>query len=1185
MPGTLRWSGTTILIFTPDPDQPLPYATEFTVRVDASASSVAGRRLGDAYAFTFTTPTVRLESARWARRHDRFDEPVTLALRFNQPVRPADVVDHVSVRFQPHEWSPPTMTERERGWLMGADPAGLGQFDAKVAAARQVAARRDAVAVRIATEWDEQRFPPDETLVVLETTTSPSPGAWLAVTVDDTMPSPAGSALPSAPQSSTVELPALFMVTGLRCRSGCNPSGFNPVIFSEQVEASAFSEALSVRDVTDAAASETVSRVRTVTAVAGDVSTVHGLEDAGFDRQPPARDYLLRLDAGLTASDGQTLGYPWTGIVENWHERAFTSFGDGHGVWEADGGAQLPFYSRNFTSVTEHVESLTPDELMPRILALEERQFEIMPTAARPPRRLPITADQTQSHGVNLGPLLSPGGTGLAWVAVEPGEAIERAARTPRTSSTIVQVTNLGITVKDSPQSTLVFVTRLDNGEPVPAARVAIVNRENERVWTGETDGDGIALAPALPLRKPNEWYQLSFLVTAEKDGDVAYAASNWNEGIMPWDFGHGYSLWEATDILRGSVFTDRGVYRPGEAVQVKAVLRADAPGGISLLPAGLTLDIRVHDARNTEVDRRTVTVNRWSSAEWSWTVPAGGALGTYRIRAMLPGAERPAGNDAAAREPTADWLKEVQGSFLVAAYRKPDFRVDTMLSGDAVVAGDPIGATVSARYLFGTALGTRPTRWSLTRAIDLSVPPAVAERYPTDRYAFGYYPEERGTGQTRLAGEEATLGDDGRLSLSLATDAGVDLPYRYTFEADVEDVSRQHIANRTSVVVPPAPWRIGIRRPAYFASTETGTSVDVVAVDDQGMPVTGVPIALRLVRVQWNSVRRAEGGGFYSWDTERIEVPAGEWTVTSADRPVTVDIPVPAGGSYELSATASDAEGHRTRSDVAFYGLGRGYTAWQRFDNQRITLEPERQTWRPGETARVMIQSPWETATALLTVEREGIRQHRRFELTSTQQTVDVPISEDDIPNVFVSVLLVRGRTSQDPGEDGSDPGKPQFRLGYTELLVASDSKRLALDVSADRAEVPAGQRRARVGGRDRLGGTTRAERGDALGRGLRRALADRVSAAGRAGVGLPAQDPPGDDLRQPRADHQPARAHAQGRDRWRWWRIRRRHANGLPAAGLLAGLGRDGPQRPCDDRGDPARRGHDLPDHGGRR
>ena len=75
------------------------------------------------------------------------------------------------------------------------------------------------------------------------------------------------------------------------------------------------------------------------------------------------------------------------------------------------------------------------------------------------------------------------------------------------------------------------------------------------------------------------------------------------------------------------------------------------------------------------------------------------------------------------------------------------------------------------------------------------------------------------------------------------------------------------------------------------------------------------------------------------------------------------------------------------------------------------------------------------------------------------------MPITEADIPNVYVSVLLIRGRTSNDPGTDGSDPGKPAFRLGYAELEVADATKHLAVKVSADRAEYrPANRARISV-------------------------------------------------------------------------------------------------------------------------
>ncbi len=301
---------------------------------------------------------------------------------------------------------------------------------------------------------------------------------------------------------------------------------------------------------------------------------------------------------------------------------------------------------------------------------------------------------------------------------------------------------------------------------------------------------------------------------------------------------------------------------------------------------------------------------------------------------------------------------------------------------------------------------------------------------------------------------------------MRLATKADAGIPFSYTLEADVEDVSRQHIANRASITVHPAPWYVGIRKPAYFIDQKGGLKTEIVTVALDGRVAAGVPVTVTLTQIQWTSVRRAEGNGFYTWDTERRKVPAGSWTVTTADAPVPLEIPIPNGGYFVLDARAADGARRFARTTTSFYALGTGYTAWARFDHNRIDLVPERKTYKPGDTARIMIQSPWERATALLTTEREGIRSHRQFALTSTQQSISVPIEEGDIPNVFVSVLLVKGRTNappppeaaasgaSTPQNDTSDPGKPSFRLGYVELKVEDASKRLTVALAANRQE-----------------------------------------------------------------------------------------------------------------------------------
>jgi uncharacterized protein YfaS (alpha-2-macroglobulin family) len=1098
-PGTFRWSGTTILIFTPDPKKPLPYATRYEVTVDTTAVAVSGRKLAKPHTFSFTTPTVKLLQTNWYRRGGRAGAQMVVLLRFNQRVRPNDVLEHLSATFERHDWSPPALPAQTNAQLRQIDPQAPAAFEAKVAATRAIAESTAPISIRLTNDWDKKKFPPAATLVALETTSDVPPESWVRLLLDDKVPSPAGGATPATEQHFTIEGEKAFFIDGFRCSIECDPDGWNPVRMRSDVKVAEFAKAVKAQDLT-AKPVRDVAKATTPRArpdYERDEGEELTLEDAGFNAQPPNRTYAVTIDASLTSSDGQTLGYSWSATTANWHQRAFTSFGDGHGVWESSGGAILPFYVRNFRNVTQWAAPLAPDALMPTLQKLQPA-FAQKPDGAGVERKLGGQADRIVSHGLDMTKALGPQGKGLVWTAVEEGEPIanSRPYTASRVRASVIQVTNLGISVKDSPRNTLVFVTQLDTGAPVPGAKVSIVRLDNRVFWTGTTGADGVVIAPNTPLREADDWWKFAFVVTAEKDGDVAYVGSDWNEGIQPWDFGVSFNLNEASPLLRGTVFSDRGVYKLGEEVTFKAVLRHNAPEGIKLLQAGTPIFVSVRDGQNRVVDERTIKVNSWSSAEWTLTLPADGTLGNYNVRVMLESdrpkprtAEqlRPGETPGARADEYVPYYKVVNGSFLVAAYRRPDFRVDVALTGDQPVAGSSLKGVVTARYLFGAPMGARPVTWTWTRSPLADAPAAVHAQFPDDRWLFVGWSEDEEIPvreQAPLKREETKLAANGERALQLETKADAGIPYSYTLEGDVEDVSRQHIANRASITVHPAPWYIGIRRPAYFVDQKAGLKTEVVSVAPDGKVVPGVPVTVTLTQIQWSSVRRAEGNGFYTWDTERKKVPSGSWTVTTAEAPVPLEIPIPNGGYFILEARASADAGRFSTTTTSFYALGDGYTAWARFDHNRIDLVPERKTYKPGETARIMIQSPWEQATALVTTEREGIKSHRQFALSSTQQSISIPVEEGDIPNMFVSVLLVKGRTNPPPSSeaasggpsspenDTSDPGKPSFRLGYVELKVEDASKRLTVAVAANKVEYrPGNAAKVAVDVKDRQG------------------------------------------------------------------------------------------------------------------
>ncbi|MBK5258401.1 MAG: Ig-like domain-containing protein [Thermoanaerobaculia bacterium] len=1067
--GTFRWSGTTTLIFTPK--APLPFSKRFEVTVDASAKSVAGNTLDRVYRFAFMTPSIRLTSTEWYRKGGRADAPVIIALRFNQPVDVAAIVQHLQLRTAAHDVQVPQIMAPAKA---GAD------FSAKQARAVAAGAAGGVnVFANLAQQWDKERFPPANDLVVLETKPGIVSDTWIEVLLDDKL---AGRS-----QQYTVQLEPMFFVNGMGCRYECDPDSSNPIDFRSMggVRFDDVSKVVTVTDITDPA-KEVKLIPKTQPREYDYPSTSYTLDELGYTTQP-ARTYRVRVEPSLPSIDGQRLDYVWTGVVEYWHRTAFISFGDGHGVWESSGGSILPFHARNVRSVQQWLAPLSLDELVPTIVALQNNGYRSAPPKTQPKSRaLEVVPDKTQSIGLDIAPAIGSDNKGLLWAAMKPANPIAKSRlNDPSTRASIVQATNLGISVKDSPLNTLVLVTRLDDGAPVAAANVTIRTVDNKVFWSGTTDAHGIAIAEGTRLRikkrdkpqkpaAPNmmqedqsdyEWWRvfndLHFVVTAEKDGDIAYVGSDWNEGITPWEFNANFTPDEALPLLRGTIFTDRGVYKLGEEVNAKLVVRSDTPTGMQLLPSGTKISVALRDSQNKEIAKKELSLNDWSSSEWQFRVPADAPLGTWTMFARIEGQER-----------------QINGDFLVAAYRRPDFRVDVTLDAPTSIAGTNVTGRTAGRYLYGGAMANRDARWTWSKMPSWDVPQSIRERWPADRYTFLGWDDDRPSDRVTVTSEEPELDAQGNLTLTLPTEKSDGWPYDYRLETEVTDVTRQRIANRATFRVDPAPWYIGVKTPPYFGEAKNGIDTEIVAAGVDGLGVAGVRVQVSLLKVQYNSVRRASGNGFYEWETERKDVPSGEWTITTQSQPVPLRIPIAEGGQYRLIATANDGDGRTTTTRLWFYASGPGYSAWERYDHNRIDLIPEKKNYKPGDTARIMIKSPWERATALLTTEREGVRTWTPFELTSTQQTITVPITERDIPNVFISVLLIKGRTQQPVTEDAGDPGKPAFRLGYVELKVEDALKRLKVDVDADRDEFrPGSKARVDVNVKDASGKPSQSE------------------------------------------------------------------------------------------------------------
>ena len=610
-------------------------------------------------------------------------------------------------------------------------------------------------------------------------------------------------------------------------------------------------------------------------------------------------------------------------------------------------------------------------------------------------------------------------------------------------------VTNLGVHLKWGRESSLVWVTALDSARPVPGAAVTIKDCKGETHWHGTTDREGIAaieLELPLPAELPRcDWNSQGLLASAQLGADIGVVASDWNEGIENWQFNLPSPESRAPEIAT-TVF-DRTLLRTGETVHMKHLLRTHTRRGFDALRVSpFTGRIRHADSAD-EFPLNATFEAATSSAESIWTIPAHAKQGTYRVEYQIGDAWSPLGD------------------FRVESYRVPLLRATVHAPATPAIAADTLRFDVQAQYLAGGAAADLPvTLRGLIQPREVrfaayedfvfmngNVAEGIVDQAEP---AWGYQPSQRHANQAQLLGvQTTTLDAAGGAQLTLR-----DLPLRdaaqmLTTELEYADPNGEILIAATRVPLWPAQIVLGIK-PDGWAMSQANLNFDVLALSVDGMPAAGVDVVVDLLQRVTYSHRKRLIGGFYAYEnTVEIKRLAARCTGTSdAFGRLRCQVKSPVSGNVILRAAATDAAGHASYANRDVW-VGGGDDWWFSANNEdRMEVLPERSHYEPEETARLQVRMPFRTATALVTVEREGIIQRFVAPLSGRSPVIEIPMRGHYAPNVFVSVLAVRGREANAPTTALVDLGKPAYKLGFAELQVGWRAHTLDVKVHADR-------------------------------------------------------------------------------------------------------------------------------------
>ncbi len=1008
IPGIWRWAGTSTATFTPQGF--FPNATAFTVTVTPGATALDGTALKVPVSFSFETPRPLLEGMVPNEDDSTPLDPV-VTLIWNQRVDPAALLGKVS--WKSDSGAPVPFTLRRP-----APQEGQGK-DLLAALERRV-------------ELVPGRALVPNTRYVVEVAAG-SPG------MEGPLP------LTEAFSGNFSTYPPLRVDSGIERGGTVSPATSLDFQFSTPITTRSFLSSLSI--------TPSVTLPLLPEEDEDDASTWQ----AAWVYLTPRTTYTLTLSGKMKDKYGQSLGEDYVTTFTTTDRDPFMEMASTIQVIPSWSLQTMPLQYRNLRDLQLGALAMSPEEAIALLNAKggqmwweDSRLFaqtELSQSVAVPPPDNKVHVAQ-----LDFLPLLQGKKTGLVWVEASTTTPSPWNDEPLRPMRALFQITDLSATLKMGPESSVVWVTDLSQGQPVGEAEVVWFYQGKE-VRRARTGADGVVRGPGgaeiTQGRTGQDADDVKVMVRKGEDATIAYG--EWTGDYQPWAFGLPNQSWNAA-FPRGYAFTDRGVYRAGDEVHWKAYLRTQRDGKMAGA-VGAKVKWKAEDDEGNEVASGEGVLDRFSSLDGTFSLGKDARLGIYHVSVVAPvHAQGIEGVEATA-----------SSSFQVAAYRAPAFRVDVVTSRPGYRTGERFSGTVQARYLFGAPMAGAQVRYDLIHAPGSFSPEgyeswSLYEERPWwsgNEYAAptpgGDVGSATGGSGGTLSSGTATVARDGSLTVDLPIAPGPDHgPRDFTLTAEVTDLDRQTVAGSVTARVHPGEFYVGLKPQSFLAEAGKPLGMDLVAVTPEARLVPGRKVDLQLSRRTWDSVRQKALDGTWTWQVTPKDTPTWKKSLTTGAAAVSFQVPVKEAGYYVLRARSRDASGNDLVSDATFYAVGAGEVAWGRSDDDRVELIADKRTYQVGDTARILIKAPFAPAQALLTVEREGVMEQRVLSLTGTAETVEIPLHGGHVPEVYASLVMVRG------GKDRTGPEgqKPDFRIGYVKLPVDPRGSHLRVEVTPDRTE-----------------------------------------------------------------------------------------------------------------------------------
>ncbi len=973
--GQGEWVNSSVYVF--QPEQPLLSGTDYTVRVDAGLKDTTGDTLAKSYSWKFSTRAPVIGS---------------FALK-NGPENPPEKIENVLL---------------DQAFLV----TFLQQMDSDSAKANVTLVNREThqpFPTRLT--WNE-----DFTVLTIEPVGRYQIASFYDLIISDQLRAKDGGTLKESRiyKFGTVPLPELIK--------------FLP---EPNSEAKIFDGHFTIRFASPMRLDSLKNKIRITPQPKNELQwyftdtnwelNVYGLE--------PATEYVVRILPGMADIYGNTIKneYSYTFTTGDYAPYARLVLPWQPLVYRARGPQEVYFEQTNLDSATLALYPLSFDQF-DRMLSGKSDPVYFNPNEApmRTWEGVQKDAIRNQVDSVKFkledakGNPLQPG---YYFIGVN-GKPLDYKGRYYQGFLFIVATDN--ITLKTSASEASAWIVDLEIGKPQPDLVVKFYDQYFQKLGEATTDKDGLAYLKG--LKQP-------LYAQVEGKDHFAFTAMDWGSGVWAGDFGLFEGYYGETAAPFAYLYTDRPVYRPGQDVFFKGIIRQNDDLRYSL-PKDSQVYVSIEHF-GEKVFGETMPLSKLGSFDGTFKLTEDAGLGSYDVYVR--------------KSPAGDSFGYL--SFRVAEYHKPEFEVLASSDPSNLLAGDQATFSLDAKYYSGGNAGNAKAEWFLEAS-------PYYFQASQDYWQFNFYDwdhdiywsPQRSAGSGTLAEGVGVTDENGHLEVTQTLGLNENkTSQQVAFRANVTDAAGNLVSGSTNVVVHQSQVYAGIRSLSYVGKQGEEQPFEMVVLDWDSNPVAKQNISVRFVERRWFSVQTQDKQGQLRWETSVKEIPVTQTAaVTGADGKATVSFIPPKGGVYKAIVTVRDSKGHSQQSSAYIWVSSDDYVAWRQTNDRAFSLIADKDTYSPGDTAEILIAQPFNhEAYALITYERGHIYKQNVVLLKGNSTLYKLPITEDMAPISYVSVVVVSGARQS---------GTPDFKIGMTSIKVDTSHQELDVKVTADKESVGLG-------------------------------------------------------------------------------------------------------------------------------